>query len=233
MVGDHAGNGIPEQLDRLGLSAAELSRHIALDIGVSQLGARLAALLDVTFVEQRYSRLVIDCNRSLDDPESIAVSSDGTRVPRNVGLTTLQRDERRQAIFAPYHQTIADLLEARDRELGEGATILVSLHSFTPSMQGIHRPWQIGVLHGGGNSRFAREVLSRLRESPGIVVGDNEPYRMDETDHTVPRHAFDKARPYIEFEVRQDEVTDAAGQERFANLLSDALIKARSAVMHF
>jgi predicted N-formylglutamate amidohydrolase len=224
LLGDHAGNRIPDGLQRLGLPGAELTRHIALDLGVSLLGNRMASMLDTTFVEQRYSRLVIDCNRALRSDGSIPVESDGTLVTGNMNLSEEDRVAREKEIFAPYHRVIGGCLALRDAKDDE--TIVVSLHSFTPVMAGVPRPWQVGVLHGGGDARFARAVLAALQGEPGLVVGDNEPYRMDDTDYTVPFHAFGAARPYVELEVRQDELAGKEGLERMADILGRALIRA-------
>lgn len=224
VTGDHAGNRVPERLDRLGLSAADLDRHIAWDIGVASIGRRLSESLDAPFVEQRYSRLVIDCNRSVRSPEAIAAISDGTPIPGNAGVTPAERRRRVEEIHRPYHAAIAELLRERDRR-GQ-RSILVSLHSFTPAMQGLARPWQLGVLHGGGDARFAAAVLAECRGEAGWVIGDNQPYRMDETDFTVPLHAFPRRRPYAELEVRQDEIAGEAGRSRVAELLRRVLPRA-------
>ena len=48
-------------------------------------------------------------------------------------------------------------------------------------------------------------LLDRLRAEPGLAVGDNQPYCMDETDYTVPTHAYPARRPYVEMEVRQED----------------------------
>lgn len=224
LLGDHAGNHVPEGLATLGLDDAELRRHIALDLGVSNLGARLAASLDAPFVEQHYSRLVIDCNRAPGSEGSILADSDGTAIPGNAALSHDEQAVRQREIFEPYHRAIGDMLATRD---GQGLrTIVVALHSFTPAMDGMARPWQVGVLHGGGDGSFARRVLAALRENADLTVGDNEPYRMDETDYTVPAHAFDAARPYVELEIRQDELATDTGQTRFAAILHTALVRA-------
>mgnify|MGYP001352921457 CR=1 FL=1 len=188
LIGDHAGNLVPECLDNLGLGPDEMNRHIALDLGISEAGRRLAATLDAPFVEQRYSRLVIDCNRRLGDPDSILVESDGTIVPGNQNLAVSSIESRIDEVYRPYHDTIHDLLSKRD-EVGL-QTVLVSLHSFTPKLSGRDRSWQIGVLYDGGDNRFARLAYEELRKTFGAAVGDNEPYRMDGTDFTVPWHAY-------------------------------------------
>src|SRR5450759_1187858 len=60
---DHYGRAIPRILGDLGLPAGELTRHIAWDIGIAGLAEALAQHLDAHLIAQRYSRLVIDCNR--------------------------------------------------------------------------------------------------------------------------------------------------------------------------
>src|SRR5689334_7468732 len=60
LIGDHAGNPVPQSLGTLGLAPGELERHIAWDIGIAALGRALSERLDAPFIAQRYSRLVID-----------------------------------------------------------------------------------------------------------------------------------------------------------------------------
>src|SRR5262252_11041054 len=72
LIADHAGRAIPRRLGRLGLDEAALARHIGWDIGIESATRALSALLDAPAAIAGYSRLVIDCNRRLDDPTSIA-----------------------------------------------------------------------------------------------------------------------------------------------------------------
>lgn len=224
LVGDHAGRAIPSSLKNLGLSEADRSRHIAFDLGVRELGIALGELLGAPFVWQHFSRLVCDCNRHPQDPNWAPKASDETLVPGNRGLRETDLRARRNAIFDPYHEAIAAALEAR--RVNGGLTILVSLHSFTPHMSGEARPWEISVLHDGREDAFAQNVLSQLTSMKTYMVGDNQPYEMDDTDYTVPRHAYPLGLPYIEMEVRQDRVADSAGVEQIANLLGEVLPKA-------
>lgn len=224
LVGDHAGDGIPARLDGLGLEDVDRRRHIAVDIGIARLGRSLARKLDAVFIEQRYSRLVIDCNRSPRSADSIPATSDGTEVPGNGDLGAAMRSQRRSEIFEPYHQAIGDALERR-AALGI-KTVLVALHSFTPSLNGDVRPWEIGILHDDGDARFARAMLLALCRDELQPVGDNQPYRMDSTDYTVPYHAYSRGLPYVEIEVRQDKLSSNPLIERVANVLHRALSEA-------
>ncbi len=225
LIGDHAGNRVPAQLGSLGLSDAELSRHIGWDIGIGELGALLAERLDAVFVRQTYSRLVIDCNRSAQQPDAIAKVSDGTFIPGNANLSEEARARRFAEIHEPYQSAIGAELARRDAS--GMATIIVALHSFTPAMSGAlrdqQRPWQIGILHDGGDPGFAQALIQTLQAEGDLTVGDNEPYRMDLIDYTIPRHAYPGRRPYAEIEVRQDLLGSTEGCEEWADRLARLL----------
>ncbi len=225
LIGDHAGNAVPKALGSLGLSDTDLSRHIGWDIGIGELGALLAERLDAVFIRQTYSRLVIDCNRSPSQPDLIAEVSDATVVPGNAALDDAARTARFAEIHTPYQAAIAAEIARRDA-VGM-TTVLVALHSFTPAMQGVQRdqarPWHIGILHDGGDTGFAHALLDALREQADLVVGDNEPYRMDLIDYTIPRHAYPARRPYAEIEIRQDLLGSSEGCAAWADRLARVL----------
>ncbi len=217
LVGDHAGNVIPSALGDLGISREDQQRHIAWDIGIAGLGEGLADRLDAVFVRQTFSRLVIDCNRDPASPIAMPEVSDMTIVPGNAGLDEEARAARASEIHAPYHDAIAAQLAARE------APILIALHSFTPNMNGSDRPWHAGILHAGHEDAYSLRLLKMLQDETGLVVGDNEPYRLDAKDYTVPRHTFAAGLPYAEIEIRQDLIADAEGVVRWAELLGRLL----------
>ena len=223
IVCDHAGRRIPRSLGTLGLDDAELSRHIAWDIGARGVGAHLARLLDAPMIAQTYSRLVIDCNRPLTSPTSITVLSERTEIPGNQHLPEADRAARAKEIFAPYHARIAAELDARAAR-GQ-PTILVSMHSFTPVFKDFVRPWHIGMLYNR-DPRLARALLDLIRADGRFVAGDNEPYAVsDGTDYSVPVHGERRGLPHIEIEVRQDLIESEAGQREWAAHLAGWLAR--------
>lgn len=221
LICDHAGRRVPSGLD-LGVSAADMERHIAWDIGAEGLARRLSDRLDAPLVMQRYSRLVIDCNREPSRADAVPEISDGTPIPANVGLSSEARRARVEAIHGPYHARIAALLGAR--QAAGRPTRLVLVHSFTPEMAGFRRPWRFGVLHTG--QPFALATLAALREAGVGEIGDNEPYAMDAVDYTAFRHGRDRGIDFAEIETRQDLIADAAGQAEVADLLARVLTDA-------
>jgi predicted N-formylglutamate amidohydrolase len=223
---DHAGRATPSQLHRLGLADEAFERHIAYDIGAAELSRDLARRLDATLIEQTYSRLVIDCNRAPGRIDLIPETSDGTTIPGNAGLTDAEVRARIEAIHTPYHDAITAEI---DRAIAAGAPpALILIHSFTPAMGGVARPWQVGVLHQGNTLSLA--MLALLKAEPGLTVGDNAPYAMDEIDYTAPHHAQARGLQYLELETRQDLIADAAGQVRFAELYARLIPRALAAL---
>ncbi len=225
---DHGGRLLPRALGDLGLPAHERGRHIAWDIGAAGVARRLARELDATLVRQIYSRLVCDCNRPPDAPDFAPAQSETTDIPGNRDLAPGELARRRAAVWQPYHDRIAALIDARER--AKRPTILVAMHSFTPIYKGSSRPWQIGLLYNR-DRRCADALRTALAgeqlEGRPLIVGDNEPYRLtDETDYTIPVHGERRGLRHIEIELRQDLIADAAGQAAWAERLRRVLAHA-------
>lgn len=221
---DHAGRAIPRKLADLHLSREDLATHVACDLGIAELGRRLSARLDAFMIAHRYSRLVIDANRPLGAPDSIATRSERVRIDANDKLSAGEVRARVEALFEPYHRRIRDELDARR---GQGRpSALVALHSFTPVYMGVARPWHVGVLYGR-DARLARLVRDRLRGRDALVVGDNEPYAVsDATDHTIVVHGEQRGIPHVELEIRQDLLASDSGVRIWADLLGAVLEEA-------
>ena len=221
LLGDHAGCAVPRTLAALGLPDAELRRHIGWDIGSAEVALRLSAMLAAPLIMQRYSRLVIDCNRPLHSPESIVAVSDGTVIPGNASVNSTEAEARAGEIFQPYHAAIRGLLDARQQQ--RMPTALIAIHSYTPIWEGRRRPWQVGVLYHR-DPRLAQALGRALAGEGGLVVGDNEPYDLsDDTDWTIPEHGERRGLPHVELEIRQDLIADSAGQQQWAARLARLL----------
>jgi predicted N-formylglutamate amidohydrolase len=216
---DHYGRALPRSLGDLGLPQSELSRHIAWDIGIAGVANALSKHLDAHLIAQRYSRLVIDCNRPLAAPGSIPRISEATVIPGNEGLTREAAEARRRQVFDPYHRRIREVI---DRRLRDGIpTVLVSLHSFTPVYAGIARPWHVGTLYQS-DTGLPLLLLRRLRAEADLVVGDNEPYAVsEETDYTIPVHGEARGLMNTGLEIRQDLIADQAGEQQWADRLAN------------
>lgn len=217
---DHAANTLAEEFGSLGLPPDQLRRHIAYDIGAAEVTRRLAAALGVPAVMTRYSRLLIDPNRGLDDPTLIMRLSDGAVVPGNRALTAEARRVRIRRFWEPYHDAIGRLI---DESLASGVRpALLSMHSFTESWKGVPRPWHAGVLWDR-DARLAPAILERLFAEGDIIAGDNEPYSGRLEGDTMWRHGTERGLPHALVELRQDLIRDAKGQAAWAARLERIL----------
>jgi predicted N-formylglutamate amidohydrolase len=218
---DHYGRLLPKALGDLGLPAEELKRHIAWDIGIAEVAEAMSRALDAQLVAQRYSRLVIDCNRPPRVASSIPRLSEATMIPGNEALSPEVAEMRRREVFDPYHRRITEIIDQRLRD-GQ-PTVLVALHSFTPVYAGVARPWHIGTLYHR-DTNLPPKLLQALRGEADLVVGNNEPYAVsDETDYTIPVHGEARGLINTGIEIRQDLIADRTGQQQWAERLTRIL----------
>jgi predicted N-formylglutamate amidohydrolase len=220
LVCDHASRAVPASLRKLGLDDALLMRHIGWDIGAADVARDLVRRLDAPAVLSGYSRLVVDCNRAVEHPTAMPEVSDGTAVPGNRGLSPAAKAARANLLHRPYHAAIAARLAtfaARDV-----VPAIISIHSFTPVMNGFVRPWHIGVLWDK-DPRIAVPLMRNLA-GPGRVIGDNEPYSARApAGYTMLAHADPAGLPHALLEIRQDLIDTAAGAAEWSAIIADAL----------
>ena len=110
VVSDHASNRVPDDID-LGIDPALLIQHIAVDIGVAEVGALMAQRPGIAAFQAGASRLVCDVNREPHAPAVIPIASDGHAIPGNA-LDHAAHLARLDRFFHPYHAALADLLDS-------------------------------------------------------------------------------------------------------------------------
>ena len=216
LICDHASCRFPKALGDLGLDPFARRCHLALDIGAGRLTERLAESLGITAVLARYSRLVVDCNRQLLDPSAFLEFGDGVIVPGNRNLRAADKAFRSDAIYWPYHRAIDEQLQ-RLKVVGPPPAF-ISVHSFTPVLNGVSRPWQVGVLWDT-DTRLSDLFFDDFREA-GYEVGDNEPYSgKAPQDFTIDHHAQDTGLPHVGIEIRQDLIDNEVGVNEIAAVM--------------
>jgi predicted N-formylglutamate amidohydrolase len=224
LVADHASNRVPADID-LGIPPHFLNDHIAVDIGVDPLARAVSQRLGCPAILASVSRLVVDLNRDADEAGAIPEESDGCAIPGNRGLSAADRGDRLARFWHPYHLLVAAKLDQLRPKL------LFTLHSFTPQLATRpheKRPWEVGILHNR-DDRAASLAIAALRRR-GFVTGDNEPYSGRELNASMNRHAEARNLPYINFEVRQDLISDRGGIERWAVPIAEVVEEVAAAL---
>ncbi len=216
---DHAANTVPAPVNggSLGIAPEDMARHIAFDPGAAGVTLGLAELLDAPAILSNFSRLVIDPNRGEDDPTLLMKLYDGTIVPANRHADAAEKGRRLDAYYRPYHKAQARLAARQDN------TVLLSIHSYTPQLNGRPiRPWHVGILHGR-DARLAVPLIRRLEAEPDLCVGENEPYGGHLDGDSVDRHAIQHGRANVLIEIRNDLIQTDEQQYAWAKRLAPIL----------
>ena len=210
---DHATNLVPDFIadGDLGLPAEDMARHIAWDPGALGVSLAMAAAFDGPVVHSNFSRLVIDPNRSEDDPTLVRKIYDGSIIPGNRHADMEEVKRRIDWLYRPYHDGVRALIDAR---LAAGRSPrLISVHSFTPQLvDEPPRPWELGLLWDKDDS-ILRPLQKRLAAEP-LTVGDNEPYSGRLEGDCMWMHGTSRGIPHLLIEVRNDliETPDQQGK---------------------
>lgn len=213
---EHASCAVPVEFDALGLDAEALREHVAWDIGAQPVTEALARALDAPAVLAGISRLVIDCNRDLSDHDLIVGESHGVPVPGNTGIDAAERRRRITDFYQPYHDAVDAMLKRNP------GAFLLSVHSFTPSLNGRERPFDIGVLF----DVFAAEAqqVGAALANDGLLVRYNEPYSgLDGLIFSARMHGMRHGLRYLELEVNNRLLRETAGITRVSAAVACAV----------
>jgi predicted N-formylglutamate amidohydrolase len=216
---EHASNFIPPAYDNLGLSERDLSRHIALDIGAKDLTIALAQKLSAPAINACFSRLLIDPNRALQQHGLIPEISDKTIIEGNQDLCPDKIQKRIDKYYQPFHDAAAELIDDNPHP----CPLIINIHSFTETMNGVKRPWKIGLLWNEDH-RLRNLILPEL-SNIGFNVGDNQPYSGKDLYFTLDHHAAPRGLPHIMFEIRQDQINTANGVQKYCGILLPIISK--------
>ena len=200
---EHASNYLPDGWDWKDGDERLRSMHWAYDLGATEITHELVKELSCVGVLTRFSRLLIDANRSLTQDNLFRTMADGLPVHLNQNMTEEDKRRRIDEYWAPFHGEIDRISEQLQPQF------LLSIHSFTPLYEGNPREVQMGVLHDDTNPELADIWCDRLRDLSGMDVRINEPYTgIGGYMYSASVHAERAQCPTIEMEFRQDLLVD-------------------------
>ncbi len=173
---EHASHAVPEGAPYPGVSNDVLLDHVSWDPGALDLAAVIARELAAPLVAGTCSRLLVDLNRSPDNPAVIPAVSFGVPVPGNQNLSDAERSTRVRDFHAPYWNEVAARID--QAVAAHGRVLHVMIHSFTPFLDPERRRFDLGLLFDPDRpSEVQLAQLARMRlENAGCSVELNRPY---------------------------------------------------------
>jgi predicted N-formylglutamate amidohydrolase len=216
---EHASPAVPPEYVDLGLAPAQLREHIGWDIGAAAVTEELSHQLRAPAVLSATSRLLVDCNRDLSDVDLMPHASHGIRIPGNARIDPGERDDRLRRFYDPYHEAVDAMLRRHPDAL------LLSIHSFTPELDGRPRPFDVGVLFDDAHDELA-ERLALGVAAAGLSVRRNEPYSgLDGLIFSARMHGRRHGVRYLELEVNNGLLRHDGEARAVARRLVDAVAR--------
>lgn len=215
---EHASNRLPERWRWPREDERLVDDHWAFDLGAADLTRELAAAARADAVLSRFTRLLADPNRPESSDTLFRTTADDAPVVLNQGVDAEDRHHRLSSFYRPYHSAVDSLVASST------ASILFSVHTFTPVYEGERRELEVGVLFDDEES-LAGQLIDGLRGA-GLSVAGNEPYSGREgLIYAVDMHAKAHGRRALEIEVRQDLATSPSFRAKLVALLVDGLCR--------
>ena len=217
IITDHASNYIPKEYSNLGLPDSFLINHIAFDIGVKELVLDLSNRLKCKVIQGKYSRLLIDLNRDLNDPTVIPEIVDRKIIPGNIGLSKSELRLRVKKIYNKYHHEIDQTIKNKK------VKVILSLHSFNPIFKNKRRLLEFGIL-SNEDKNLSSIIIDQLKLQK-LNVGDNKPYSGNLIGDSMYRHGLRNKLPHALIEVRNDLLSNPTKIKRVSRLLHKTIVK--------
>lgn len=197
-----------------------LRTHWGWDPGAWSVTRELSRLLGCGAIGGRWSRLLIDLNRRIDDPTLIRPDAEGIALSFNRKVGVAERERRIARFHVPYH---AEVDRQLTRRIVRGIhPVLLAVHSFTPVLHHRPRRFDVGVLYED-HVRLARRLAAGCRAA-GFRVRYNEPYSgMAGMMYAADRHGSHLELPCLEIEINQARIDTPESARDVARRLAPAL----------
>jgi predicted N-formylglutamate amidohydrolase len=206
---EHAVNTVPSSYRHLfHQKESVLETHRGVDFGALHIAMHVSQALECYHIQAMITRLLIDCNRSLNHPQCYSEFSSS--------LSHIEKQKLIDHYYLPYRQQIGSFIQ---RHIDEGNQVFhISSHSFTPVFNGVIRNAGIGLLYDPrrhGEKEVAREWKGLLTQETDYRIRLNYPYsgRSDGLTTDLRKKHSEKDYLGLELEVNQALTQDPTALE--------------------
>lgn len=217
---EHGGNDVPAEYQHLFVDARHvLETHRGWDIGILPFAESMARELAAPLISSTVSRLLVELNRSLGHPQLFSEFSD--KLPKT------GREELLRKYYFPHREMVAQAVE---RSLEYGRLFHITVHSFTPELDGHVRNADITFLYDyrcQTERRLSELWQKELEQTMPVKIRRNYPYRghTDGLTSTLRKYWGQEQYVGICIEVNQKHLGDGY-PENWPTEVSHGLIRA-------
>ena len=167
---EHASHAIPVKYKHLFTNKEKiLLTHRGFDHGTKELGKALGKSFNAPVVYGKFSRLLVDLNRSKSHKTAF---SEMTKV--------LSRSQRREVLAEFHYPHWNEITMLIDQKIKAGFQVIhIGIHSFTPELDGVVRNAEIGILYDSRRKKEAAQSIkwqNAFRDLCNLRVRRNYPY---------------------------------------------------------
>jgi predicted N-formylglutamate amidohydrolase len=218
---EHATHEVPEHIETTPSDRKWLKTHWGWDIGIFDVTRALARMEQAPVVASRYSRLLCDVNRHPQQRGLVRTHIQTEPLSFNQAVDEEEVYRRLATYHAPYHRLVDECVR---RQVALNRKVkLISMHSFTPELDGEVRDMEIGVLFHGRQESYADQMAEAFR-SEGFETALNEPYSgKNNMIYSVRRHGVAHGIRHLELEIRNDLIDTEQKAEEVASRVGSAL----------
>lgn len=217
---EHGSNRVPKKYAALFANNTQLLHtHAGWDIGSLEIYTALCKGLPVEKQQAKWSRLLIELNRSLHHRHLFSsITSHLSKEEKNILI---------QEIYLPYRQEIQHKIKSL---LAKNSRVIhLAVHSFTPVFNSIQRSADIGLLYDPRRS-LERDYCYGLKRHiqsclPEYTVRMNYPYKGYSDGLTTSLRSQFSPKQYfgIEFEINQKFLKNKRAAKIFVPLLANVV----------
>lgn len=219
---EHAVDTVPKEYRTLFAPFKSLlASHRGIDFGALEIAQQLHQTVPSDFIQATATRLLIDCNRSLNNRHCFSEVTET--------LATEKKQELINQYYEPFREHVTSLIK---QHIKAGFQVIhLSIHSFTPVMNGLVRNADIGLLYDPGRpseKKFAKQwQLEIKKQTPRYKIRMNYPYNGISDGFTSAMRKQFSNNDYVGIEVESNQSLTQNDLElnRLKNILALSLFQ--------
>jgi len=191
------------------------------DRGAEELCRFLSTHFKAKCILPKYSRMLINLNKPVNDKKLINYYCFGTLIPGNKNISSKEKRHRIADYYNPYHNKLAKEVQ----RIKKIKSYYICVHTFFHIVNGIERKPDIGLLFKyKKDAGLCNQIKKALLDNSGYDVGVNQPFSAFRTAaYSMNKYGKSKNISCVEFEINDKHLRNTKSVRNMGKLLCIAL----------